>query len=156
MTEKLYYEDIAADDTWTSPARTVTEADVVNFAAMTGDFNPLHVDKHFAEQTPFGQRVAHGILGLAWAAGLASGHPPVKTAAFVAIRNWEFLKPIFFGDTVHVRTCVVGRSQNGRRTGRVQWQLQVINQRDEITQQGTFETLVLCRQGQRRVQSQTG
>lgn len=145
MAERLFFEDLSNDQEWTSPCRTITETDVVNFASMTGDYNPLHVDQSFAESTPYGQRVAHGILGLAWVAGLASHCPHVHTASFIGIRNWEFLRPLFFGDTVHVVTTILEKHKKGRRAGRVKWNLKLINQRDEVTQQGTFETLVTYR-----------
>lgn len=145
MVERLFFEDIKPDAKWKSPSRTITETDVVNFASMTGDFNPLHVDQEFAESTPYGQRVAHGLLGLSWVAGLASRHPHVNTAAFVGVRNWEFLRPLFFGDTVYVETTILEKTEHGRRAGKVKWNLKLINQRDEVTQQGVFETLVSYR-----------
>ncbi len=145
MAERLFFEDLEVGMEWTSPARTITEADVVTFASMTGDFNRLHIDRQFAESTPYGQRVAHGLLGLSWSAGLASRAPDVETLAFAAIRNWEFLRPLFFGDTVHVVMGVLETVSNGRRSGRVKWSLKLCNQRSEVTQQGVFETIVARR-----------
>ena len=83
MSEPLYFENIAVGETWTSLGRTITEADVVNFAGMTGDYDPLHVDHEFARQTPFGKPIAHGLLGLSLVAGLSSHFPCVKTIAFM-------------------------------------------------------------------------
>lgn len=77
MTEPLHFGDLAVGDHWTSFGRTVTETDVVNFAGMTGDYDPLHVDHEFARQTPFGKPIAHGLLGLSLVAGLASQCPSV-------------------------------------------------------------------------------
>src|SRR5438270_5419201 len=77
--EILGFDELAAGDEWESPARTVTEADVVHFAALTGDFNPIHVDRESAAQTPFGRPIAHGLLGLSFAAGLTSAAPRVDT-----------------------------------------------------------------------------
>ncbi len=142
MSNTLYFEDVEIGQCWISPSRTITETDVINFAGITGDFNPLHVDSHFASGTHFGQRIAHGLLGLSWVAGLGSQSPFMKTVAFVSIQQWMFLKPLVFGDTVHVRTEVKDKSLSGRRYGRVLWNRSLINQRGEITQQGIFETVV--------------
>ena len=138
----LSYEDIFIGQSWTSPRRTVTEADVVNFATMTGDFNPLHVDYDYAAKTPYRQPIAHGLLGLAWVAGLGSYFPNVNTVAFTAVRNWEFIRPLFFGDTVFVETTCLEKTPVGRKNGKILWQRQLINQSQHIVQQGSFETLV--------------
>ena len=142
MDSPLFYEEISVGQTWVSPRRTVTEADVVNFATMTGDFNPLHVDYDFAAKTHYRRPIAHGLLGLSWVAGLGSYFPSVSTLAFTAVRNWEFLKPLFFGDTVFVETTCLEKSPSGRRAGKVIWQRKLINQTNHVVQEGTFETLV--------------
>ena len=142
MDDPLYFEDIEVGQSWTSPRRTITEADVVNFAAMTGDYNPLHVDYDYASKTPYRQPIAHGLLGLSWVAGLGSYFPYMNTVAFTAVRNWEFIRPLFFGDTVFVETTCLEKNPAGRRQGKVLWQRQLINQSQHIVQQGSFETLV--------------
>ena len=142
MDSPLCFEDIAVGQQWTSPRRTVTEADVVNFATMTGDFNPLHVDYDYAAKSPYRQPIAHGLLGLSWVAGLGSYSPSVQTVAFTAVRNWEFIRPLFFGDTVFVETTCLEKSPAGRKSGKVLWQRQLLNQSQQVVQQGTFETLV--------------
>ena len=140
--EPLYYDDVQVGDTWKSGARTVTETDVVMFAGLTGDFNPLHVDDEFARETFYGQRIAHGLYGTALVAGLGSHSPLMRTEAFVAIRDWNFLKPIFLGDTVHVHTEVLEKRESGRRRGTVVWKRQLINQKGETVQSGMFESVV--------------
>jgi acyl dehydratase len=145
MGEQLYFEDVQVGQTWKSPSRTVTEYDVIGFAQMTGDFNPLHVDQHYAADSVFGRPIAHGLLGLSWAAGLSSQAPNMRTLAFVKVVDWSFLRPIFFGDTVHVVTKVQAKHPGGRRSGKVHWHRQLINQRGEVTQEGLFETLVESR-----------
>ena len=142
MHDLLHYNDIEVGDVFDSSGRTVTETDVVNFAGMTGDFTPLHVDHHYAAETPFRKPIAHGLLGLSLLAGLSSRCPNMATAAFVSVRDWKFLKPIYFGDTLHVRTEVIEKRQHGRRRGEVIWHRQLINQDGEVVQSGIFETLV--------------
>ena len=145
MDSPLHYEDIEVGQSWNSHRRTVTESDVVNFAASTGDFNPLHVDHDFASKSHYRQPIAHGLLGLSWVAGLGSNFPSVNTLAFISVRNWEFLKPLYFGDTVYVETVCVAREVSGRRAGKITWKRKLLNQRDELVQEGQFETLVALR-----------
>jgi len=142
MDEPLTFDELQLGDRWKSPARTMTETDIVNFAGMTGDFNPLHIDHEFAANTPWGKTIAHGLLGLSWVAGLGSNAPRPNTVALVAIREWEFLKPVFVGDTLHVVTEVVGKQSKGRRAGRVTWKRSLVNQRGVVVQEGYFDTLV--------------
>ena len=149
MTEPLHFEDLAVGDHWTSLGRTITESDIVSFAGLTGDYDPLHVDHEFARQTPFGKPIAHGLLGLSFVAGLASQCPSVRTIAFLKIENWEFLKPIYIGDTVHAETEVVAKNPNGRRTGYVTWRRQLFNQAGAVVQSGVFQTLVAIAKVQR-------
>jgi len=142
----LHYEDLTIGDHWTSRARTITEADVVGFAGLTGDYDPLHVDHEFAKRSPFGRPIVHGLLGLSFTAGLSSQCPAVNTLAFTAVREWRFLGPSFVGDTVHVVTEVVDKETNGRRSGRVIWKRQLVNQKGDVVQSGIFETLVAVRE----------
>lgn len=142
----LGFEDLRPGDEWQSPARTVTEADVVAFAGLSGDFNPLHVDHHAARSGPFGRPVAHGLLGLALASGLTSHAPRVDTLAFLGILEWRFLAPIGFGDTIHVLTRVEALEARSRgRRGVVTWFRQLVNQHGTVVQQGRTQTLVRSR-----------
>ena len=75
----LYMDDVDAGQTWSSPARTITEADIVNFAGISGDFNPIHVDHEYARSTPFAKPIAHGLLVVSIASGLSLNSPPVRT-----------------------------------------------------------------------------
>src|SRR5262245_6927019 len=81
----LFFDDIEVGQTWESQGRTVTEADIVNFSGISGDFNPIHVDHEFAKTTPFRKPIAHGMLVLSMGTGLATAHPPMRTIAFLAI-----------------------------------------------------------------------
>lgn len=142
MTDCLYYEDLVPGSVWTSPARTLTESDIVNFAGLTGDFDPLHMDHEFAAESPYGRPIAHGLLGLAVMAGLSSTCPRVKTLALVSVDQWQFHVPVYVGDTVHVVTQVESAKPSGRRSGQVVWLRKLINQRGECVQSGRLTTLV--------------
>jgi 3-hydroxybutyryl-CoA dehydratase len=142
MDSPLFFDDFQVGQVWASPSRTVTETDVVNFANITGDFNPLHVDFKFAAQSPYRKPIAHGLLGMSWVAGLGSNYPNVKTVAFTSVREWHFTRPIFFGDTVHVETVCMEKSRAGKRAGRVVWHRKLINDAGLLVQEGLFETLV--------------
>ncbi|MCA9196934.1 MAG: MaoC/PaaZ C-terminal domain-containing protein [Pirellulaceae bacterium] len=143
--KRMNFEDLRVGDRWTSPSRIITSDDVSEFAHLTGDYNPLHMDEQFARKTPFRQPIAHGLLGLSFVAGLGSESPLVDTVAFLGVNNWKFCKPVYFGDTVHVMTEVVQMDQQGRKRGRVIWKRELINQRGEVVQCGLFETLVATR-----------
>ena len=146
--DRLHFEDLEVGDSWESQARTITETDIVNFACLTGDFDPLHVDHEAAAQSPFGRPIAHGLLGLAYLAGLSTQSPNVKTDAFLGIKEWKFQKPILVGDTVHVVTRVVAATPSGRRRGCVIWYRELVNQAGEVVQSGAFETAVATSQSQ--------
>jgi 3-hydroxybutyryl-CoA dehydratase len=142
MSDALFLEDLEVGRTWKSPARTLTECDIVGFAGLTGDFDPLHVDREFAAETPYGKPIAHGLLGLSLMAGLSSSCPRVRTMALVRVDQWMFHRPIFVNDTVHVITEVESITPRGRRSGEVVWHRKLINQRGECVQSGKISTLV--------------
>jgi acyl dehydratase len=145
-TQDLYFDDVAIGQEWESLGRTITESDVVNFAGLSGDFNPIHMDREFAKTTLFRQPIAHGLLVQAIASGLAIMSPPMRTLAFTAIREWYFRGPIFIGDTIRVRTRVLEKQLRGRRKrGEISWQRQVVNQQGKVVQEGIAETLVEAR-----------
>lgn len=146
LPEILCFDDLALDDEWVSPARTITETDVVLFAGLSGDYNPLHTNHPAAEKGPFGRPVAHGLLGLAVATGLVGQSPRVDTLAFLAILDWRFLLPVFFGDTLRVISRVEALQPQSRgRRGIVTWRRQVLNQRDQVVQEGRTQSLVRSR-----------
>lgn len=139
----LTFDDLAVGDEWESPSRTVTEADVVAFAGLSGDFNPIHVDHHAASLGAFGRPVAHGLLGLAISSGLTSQTPRVATLAFLAILEWNFVRPIAFGDTIHVLTRVEAIEPKSRgRRAEVTWRRTLVNQDGATVQEGRSRTLV--------------
>ena len=101
----LYLEDFEVGREYVTPGRTVTEADVVNFAGLSGDFNPLHMDEEFAEKGPFGARIAHGALGFVISTGLSNqtGLYEGTTLAFMEC-TVKYVSPLRIGATVH---CVI-------------------------------------------------
>ncbi|MDR3634801.1 MAG: MaoC/PaaZ C-terminal domain-containing protein [Isosphaeraceae bacterium] len=146
MLPVLGFDDLTVGDEWESPRRTVSEADVAAFAGLSGDFNPIHVDHEFARQSAFGKPVAHGLLGLAIASGLASNAPRVDTMAFLSILEWNFIHPIAFGDTIHVLSRVEALEARGRgRRGVVTWDRRIVNQQGKTVQHGRTQTLVRAR-----------
>ncbi len=154
MSEFLFLEDLNAGESWKSPARTVTETDIVSFAGLTGDYDPLHVDHDYAAQTPYGKPIAHGLLGLSMMAGLSSSCPRVRTLALTNVEEWQFLKPLYIGDTVHAVTEVESVTPRGRRSGVVVWRRSLVNQRGETVQAGTITTLVSRRSFKSQTQSE--
>ena len=144
----LAFGDLAVGDEWESPRRTITETDVVNFAGLSGDYNPIHVDHELARNGPFRKPIAHGLLGLAVASGLSSNAPRVETLAFLSILDWKFLQPIAFGDTVRVITRVHSMESRSRgRRGVVTWHKRIVDQSGQTLQEGMTQTLVRNRVG---------
>lgn len=141
----LYFEEFEVGQTITSAARTVTEADVVGFAALTGDWTSIHTDAVYAAQHPFGQRVAHGLLGLSIASALAArlGFVEETVLAFREIGKWKFSLPIYLGDTICMRATVAGTKPMRRLGGGlVTFKVQILNQDDQIVQRGTWGLLI--------------
>ena len=141
----LFFEDFQTGLKMTSAGRTVTEHDVAAFAGLSGDFNQIHTDAEFARATPFGQRIAHGLLGLSIASGLAvqTGILGANVIAFREIGEWKFVKPIFLGDTVHVDMEVTETKAFPRLGGGlVSILAHVVNQANETTMKGTWTVLV--------------
>lgn len=133
----LYWEDWEIDTEFVSPGRTVTEADIVNFAGLSGDYNPLHMDEEFCRNTQFGTRIAHGPLIYAIAAGLLFQlHLYDDTLiAFLGFDSLKFTKPVMAGDTVHAKIKVLEKRETSKPDrGVMKRQLHVLNQRDEIVQ----------------------
>ncbi|QEH36851.1 Bifunctional protein PaaZ [Aquisphaera giovannonii] len=139
----LTFDELHVGEEWESPGRTVTETDVVIFAGLSGDYNALHCNSMEAGKGPFGRRVAHGMLGMSIATGLASTSPRVQTLAFLEVREWKFLLPIHFGDTILVVSRVLDLEPQARgRRGIVTWSRQVLNQDGKLVQEGRTRTLV--------------
>ena len=134
-----YFDDLAVGETFTTPARTVTETDVVQFAQLTGDWNPIHTDAEFAKASPYGERLAHGMLGLSFAIGLLdrTGVFSGSAIANLGVEEWRFTGPIKLGDTIRVVVTVTDlRLASDGTRGICGRSFEVRNQRGEVVQEG--------------------
>jgi acyl dehydratase len=148
ISDGIYYEDVEVGREQNSPARTVTETDIVNFAGLSGDFNVIHTDAEFVKITPFGQRIAHGLLGLSIASGLVARNPGAEQHRLVAFlgMTWDFRHPIFIGDTVYVEQTVASKRPTSKPgLGIVVYHAKVINQRNEVCQEGDWKVMYMMR-----------
>ncbi|MFF9040598.1 MaoC/PaaZ C-terminal domain-containing protein [Streptomyces sp. NPDC014892] len=145
----LYFDDFSVGQRWISPARTITEADLVAFAGFSGDYNPLHTDEEFAKKTQFGGRIFHGPGIFAVATGLESrlGIKNGTAIAFLGM-DWNLTAPVLIGDTikVHEEVSEVRASLSKSDRGVVTFDVQVTNQRDEVCQEGQW-TVMFQRKG---------
>jgi acyl dehydratase len=145
----LYYEDLTEGQTFTSPARTVTETDLVSFAMLSGDWNPIHTNEEFAGSTDYGKRVVHGMFGLSMMTGLLdrTGLFDGSVVAMLGIRDWRFKAPIFVGDTLHFEMEIVSKrlTSKGDR-GIVDRKFGLINQRGEVVQEGHIGAMIRLKQ----------
>ena len=138
-----YFEDVKVGDEYVSPGRTVTEADVVIFAGLSGDYNVLHTDAEHMKSSLFGERIAHGLLGLSMQQGLLDRVVTAQVTGPLAAVKWKFKGPIKIGDTIHVEARVTDK-RDGERPG---WGVvtvsrRVVNQRGEVVQEGETDQLV--------------
>jgi acyl dehydratase len=140
---RRWFEEIEVGEEYESPGRTVTEADIVLFAGLSGDYNILHTDAEFMKSSSFGERIAHGLLGLAIQGGLFTRTGiPYATLGFGALR-WKFKGPIKIGDTIRLRARVTAKEDGAKPDrGVVTLERQVLNQRDEIVQEGETDVVV--------------
>jgi len=139
-----YFEQLAVDDQWESPRRTITETDLVMFAALTGDHNPIHTDEEYAKTTIFGGRILHGPAGFAIATGLESrlGIKEGTAIAFLGM-TWDLRGPIKIGDTIRVRERVIAKRETRKPTqGIVTFHVAVLNQKDEVVQEGEWKIMM--------------
>ena len=150
-TVHLFFDDLQLGQEWESTGRTITEADIVNFAGLSGDFNPIHVDHEFAKTTPFRRPIAHGLLVFSVGSGLGVMCPAMRTVAFMMVREWTFKEPVFIGDTIRLRTRVLEITPRGRgRRAEVAWYRGIVNQEGKTVQDGVLVTLVEGRVMQKR------
>jgi acyl dehydratase len=148
MSTSLYFEDVVEGLVLESAGRTITEADLIAFAALSGDWNPIHVDEEFARGTVFGRRVVHGLLGVVVITGLLDrmGTFADSMVAALEIVQWRYLKPLFIGDTVRFRMTITGKRLVSRGDrGVIDREFVLLNQHGEELQSGSMRIMISCR-----------
>jgi acyl dehydratase len=138
------FDEFSIGDVFQTANRTITETDVVNFAGLSGDFNPLHTDQTFAENTPYKERVVHGLLGVAVGSGLANqlGILEGTTIALLAMEV-QYQGAILLGDTIHLEIKVIEKKESSKPDrGTVTFSTDLINQRGEVVTTGKWMVLM--------------
>lgn len=144
----LYFEEFSVGQKVVTEKRTVTEDDIMTFARVSGDDNRIHTDPEFSRTTIFGKQVAHGLLGLAIASGLAwqTGILDGTVIAFREVKEWKFVKPVFIGDNIYVELETVETKALPRiGGGSVTITLEVKNQNNEVCHRGTWTVLMMSK-----------
>ena len=139
-----YYDEFTVGESWTTARRTITETDVVTFAAFSGDHNPIHTDAEFAKTTIYGDRLLHGPAGFAIATGLESriGIKEGTAIAFLGM-TWDMKGPIMIGDTLKVVETVSDMRETKKPDrGIVTFRVALVNQRDEVVQEGDWKVMM--------------
>ena len=148
MKEHMCLDDYEVGEIMVSPARTITETDIINFAGITGDWHPLHTDVEYAAQTPFKGRIAHGMLtlniGLAlpFRLGPYSSYLPKSFIAFYGMEEVRLTAPVRIGDTIHTRVEVIEVTDKGKDKGILTVRNQIKNQKDETV--ASFVMKLFC------------
>jgi 3-hydroxybutyryl-CoA dehydratase len=140
----MYFEEYNDGLEIVTQGRTITETDIVNFAGISGDYNAIHTDAEFAKTGMFGERIAHGLLGLSVASGLGMqlGFLDGTVIAFMGL-EWKFKAPIKIGDTIHMTAKVKQTKAMAKLGGGfVILEAKILNQRDQVTQQGEWTLLI--------------
>ena len=143
MSER-FFDAFEIGEQFTSGERTVTEKDIVQFAEVSGDRHPLHLDEAYAKRTRFGSRIAHGLLGLSMASGLwlQLGLLGKNLIAFLDL-EWKFLAPVYIGDRLRVAVSVVGKKETRREDQGILLLAAIfLNQKNEPIQEGKWTLLV--------------
>lgn len=147
MMEGFYLEDFEIGKTYIGPGRTVTEADVVNYAGLSGDFNPLHMDEEFAKKNMFGKRIAHGLLGPVMMAGMSNQTGMMRGTTIAFMEQTErYVGPLQIGDTMHLEmtpTEIKHSSKPGR--GILKMHCQLKNQDGKVTTDSDWTLMMKSR-----------
>ena len=144
----LYFEDFSIGQKVVTEKRTITETDIMTFAELSGDNNRIHTDPEFSKSTMFGRQVAHGLLGLAVASGLAwkTGILDGTVIAFREVNEWKFVKPVFIGDTIYVEMEVKETKALPRiGGGSVTITLEVKKEDGEVCHRGLWTVLMMSK-----------
>jgi len=136
MKKRVYLEDYSTGEKLVSPARTVTESDIHTYAGLTGDWHPIHTDAEYAKTTPFGERIAHGMLTLCIGSTLlfrlGENVPlPEKFIAFYGMDQVRFLNPVKIGDTIRCIQEIIDFELKDEKRGVIVSKNYIRNQRDE-------------------------
>jgi acyl dehydratase len=151
IAQGLYFEEYQVGMKGRTDGRTITEADVTNFAGVSGDFNPLHTDEVFAAKSPFGARVAHGALVLSIATGLMYRTRVLEgtVIAFRSIEEWKFSAPVYIGNSLYCEMEVIETKAAAKLGGgMVTLSIKVINQEGKTVQKGQMTVVVASRPAQ--------
>lgn len=135
-----WFDQLEPGAGFTSRGRTVTEADVTMFASLTGDFHPQHVDAGWATGSPFGERIAHGMLVLSYAVGLV-GFDPERVLALRRVAGATFKRPVMLGDTIHVEGAIADLKPLDAASGLVTCDWRVLNQDGKLVVRAAFEVV---------------
>jgi acyl dehydratase len=144
----LYFEEFSVAQKLVTEKRTIAEDDIMTFARLTGDDNRIHTDPEFSKTTLFGRQIAHGLLGLSIASGLAwqTGILDGTVIAFREVDEWKFVKPVFIGDTIYVDMEVKETKALPRiGGGSVTITLEVKNQNEEVCHRGLWTVLMMSK-----------
>lgn len=143
-----FFDDWTVGEEYITPSRTMTETDIVMFAAMSGDYNELHTSEEFGKKTQFGKRIGHGLLGLAVSHGLLFrlGLLEGTAIAFLGLENWKFEVPYFAGDTIRVKVKVAEKKESKSKPDRgvIKLFVQVIREDGAVLQSG-YKVLMVRR-----------
>ncbi len=142
-----YYEDFQVGQEWTSPGRTITEADVTMFAMLSGDYDEIHTNEEFCKRdSAYKTRIAHGMLGLSLVEGLKKRIPAFADTRYIASLewHWKFTGPIYIGDSVHVKFRIAKMRESQSKPDRgIIWEGgRMINQRGEVVQEGEHSLMI--------------
>ena len=144
----MYLEDFAPGQGFLTQGRTITETDIVQFGGWSWDTNPVHTDAEHMRGSRFGAPIAHGLLGVSVAMGLVSrlGVFEKSSIALLGIDEWRFIEPVHVGDTVRCRLEILGvRTVSSGSAGVLDRRLELLNQRDVVTQRGRISLMVALR-----------
>jgi acyl dehydratase len=144
----LYFEEFSVGQKIMTGKRTVSDKDIMTFAELTGDDNRIHTDEAFSKAGPFGKRIAHGLLGLSIASGLAwqMGILDGTVIAFREVNEWKFIKPIFIDDSMHAELNITETKALPRiGAGSVVLAVELKNQNEEVCMRGSWTMLVMLK-----------
>ena len=141
-----YYDDLEIGDEFISRTRTISEADVMEFANLTGDFTEIHVSEQVAQKSMFKGRIAHGMLVLCMVNGMYVRTLEIAGSVFLGIDGWKQPKPVRLGDTIHLKMTIEGKRLTSKGDkGILDMKYEVINQNDEVAASGIFHRMCAVR-----------